>query len=286
MRIVVIGGRGFVGGHVCAALARDGHDVVPVGREDPPRDGDVAIHLALYSENQAQEAMRRLRERFRRLVVASSGDVYRAYGWIMGLEPEAPPPGPIAEDAPLRTVLYPHGREARAPSGTIVDYEKILVEKVVLEAGATVLRLPKVFGPGDRARTFGPWVGRIQAREPILVGERVARWRWTHGYVEDVARAIALAATRPAGPGTSYNVGEEVTPTFAERAVVLADLLQGRVEVVPDAEVPADLALPIVHSFDLAYDTRRVRKDLGYAEVVSPDEAIARTAAWLMRTSS
>jgi nucleoside-diphosphate-sugar epimerase len=281
VRIAVIGGRGFVGGHVCAALSREGHDVVAVGREDPPGDGDAAIHLALYSETQAREAIQRLRERFARLVVASSGDVYRAYGWIIGLEPDPPPDMDlVGEDAPLRTHLYPHGREAHTSSGTIVDYEKILVERVVLEAGATVLRLPRVYGAGDRGRTFAAWVARLTAKQPLMLGERVASWRWTHGYVEDIARAFVLAATHKST--SVYNVGERPTPTMLERAELLTRLLPGRTQVVPDDDLPPELATPIVHAHDLAYDTSRIRDELGYAELVSPDEAMARTIASLL----
>jgi len=35
------------------------------------------------------------------------------------------------------------------------------------------------------------------------------------------------------------------------------------------------------YSQDLAYDTRRLRQELGYQEVVSVDEGLRRTIAWL-----
>jgi uncharacterized protein YbjT (DUF2867 family) len=42
-------------------------------------------------------------------------------------------------------------------------------------------------------------------REAILIGHAQLGWRWSRGYVENVAAAIALAATHPAAGGRTYN---------------------------------------------------------------------------------
>jgi nucleoside-diphosphate-sugar epimerase len=77
-------------------------------------------------------------------------------------------------------------------------YEKILVERHVLEQAqlpGTVLRLPKVYGPGGNANLATIYGYR----------DRLG-WRWTHGYVENVAAAIALAALHPAAANRVYNL--------------------------------------------------------------------------------
>ena len=51
---------------------------------------------------------------------------------------------------------------------------------------------------------------------------RLTHWRATKGYVEDVARAIALAATAPGTAGRIYNVGEPDTLTELEWAERIA----------------------------------------------------------------
>ena len=88
------------------------------------------------------------------LVVASSGDVYRAYGRFTGLEPGPVETGLLTEDSPLRCVLYPYRSLSFPGKEWMSKYEKIAVECTVLhcaELPGTVLRLPKVYGPGTNA---------------------------------------------------------------------------------------------------------------------------------------
>jgi nucleoside-diphosphate-sugar epimerase len=259
-------------------MERAGHETLVVGRGETIPVADAVVHLGLYNEMDARAALAGLRGRTPRLIVASSGDVYRVYGFIIGTEPDPAAAGPLDEEAPLRTSLYPYGREARGPKGVLIDYDKILVELVVREVGAVVLRLPKVYGPGGHPSPFEPYLLRLRAGAPIVVGQGVARWRWTHGYVEDVAEAFVAAAADPRAEGRIYNVGEEPTPTLFERVRALTAIAGGPpVAVVPDAEVPSDLNVPIARVADVVYDTRRIRDELGWRERVAPQEALRRT---------
>ena len=81
----------------------------------------------------------------------------------------------------------------------------------------TVLRLPMVYGPGDYAqRRLLPYLKRMDdGRSAILLGKTMASWRWTKGYVENVAAAIALAVTNENAAGRIYNIGESKTRTEA-----------------------------------------------------------------------
>ncbi len=169
---------------------------------------------------------------------------------------------PLHEDSPLRSVLFAERALAPAPDHWIAEYDKILVERVVSsepQLPTTVLRLPKVFGPGD---------GGHFAMLATLVTVH-PDWRWTHGYVENVAQAIALAATDSRAAGRTYNVGEEHTPCIADR-------LRGRDVASAPGPVP-----PLLQRFDYAqdivYDTGRIRRELGYVERVSFDEAMSQT---------
>jgi nucleoside-diphosphate-sugar epimerase len=99
-------------------------------------------------------------------------------------------------------------------------------------------------------------------------------WRWTHGYVENVAAAIVLAALHPAAARRVYNVGEEYTPTVRER---LAALPGSAIEPADDEG----------RNFgqDIAYDTTRQRRELGYTEPFSYAEGIRRTLTADSRTA-
>jgi len=291
MRILVIGGTGFIGPHVVRQLAEQEHEVtvyhraqsqtkLPANVRDiqsplaampvlvfPPEikaeTFDVVVHMICMAEEDATAVVRAFRGHAGRLVVPSSGDVYLAYGRLTGLEPGSPIEGLLREDSPLRSVLYPYRKQAASDKDWLhYFYEKILVERIVAsepDLPATILRLPKVYGPGGNADL-----------KTVYGFRDYPSWRWTHGYVENVAAAIVLAATHPAAAGRVYNVGEEHTPTVAERLAHLPPL---------SPSLPADDKQP---SFDfhqdIAYDTRCIR-ELGYREPVSYEQGIRQTLA-------
>jgi nucleoside-diphosphate-sugar epimerase len=253
MRILILGGTRFIGPHVVRALR--GHDVTVLHRTDC---GDAShIHADRSAASGAWDAVidmiamseedtKAWRSLGGPLVVISSADVYRQYDRVLGRDHSAGDETPLAEDAPLRKNLFPYG-------GT---YEKILVERAARERGATILRLPAVYGPGDaRLREW------INATVPMTTLQRT--WRWTRGYVENVAGAIALAALHP--NGRTYNVGEPDAPAEEEWVAMLG----GR---VVDGDGP-----PYDFRFDLVTDTGAIRRDLGYVERVARTEAIRRT---------
>jgi nucleoside-diphosphate-sugar epimerase len=219
---------------------------------------EVVIHMIPMGEADARAAVQTFGGRAQRLVVLSSGDVYRAYGRFSGLETGPPEEGLLTEESPLRTILYPYRRQAKSPDELNYFYDKILVERQVLRQAqlpATVLRLPKVYGPGGNANLATIFGYRHQPG-----------WRWTHGYVENVAAAIVLAALHPAAANRVYNVGEEYTPTVAERLKSLTP-----------STVPLVEAVGFDFRHDIAYDTARVRRELGYTEPVSYEEGLRRT---------
>jgi len=286
MNILVIGGTRFIGAHVARQLADAGHAVtvyhrgehetqlpdsvrhvrrpeaaMPV-RNFPPEllipGPDVVVHMIAMGDADARAAVDFFAGRSERLVWISSGDVYLAYGRFTGVEPGPVVPGLLNETAPLRTVLHPY-RDTTKPAEDIVNiYDKILVERIAFSDAtlpATVLRLPKVYGSEDNADLATVYGFRDHPQ-----------WRWTHGYVENVARAIVLAALSSAAVGRIYNVGEEYTPTIAERLAKL-----------PPSSVPDNSNPKLNFQQDIAYDTSRIRAELGYAELVREDEAMRST---------
>jgi len=192
------------------------------------------------------------------MVWISSGDVYAAWGRFIGIEEGEPAAGLLTEESPTRRVLYPYRNAAVASNEPNYSYEKLLVERAAMRnerVPGVVLRLPKVYGRGGNSDLATAYRYRHRGG-----------WRWTHGYVENVAAAIALAATHPAASGRIYNAGEVHTPTIAER---LAEL--------PDLEIACDLDSKFRFEHDIAYDTTRIRRELGFEEPVSYREGLERT---------
>ena len=126
MRILIIGGTNFIGPHLVRWLAGRGHEVavfhrgqtraeLPVSilhmagdrshlvdhRNDFRRFGpEVVVDMIAYTEEDARGLVGAFRGIARRIVVLSSGDVYRAYGRAIGTEPGPVEPTPLAEGAP------------------------------------------------------------------------------------------------------------------------------------------------------------------------------------------
>lgn len=308
MRILIIGGTRFIGPQVVTHLVRMGHQVTLFHRGTTQADlpagvqrilGDrralpeflpafrraapeIVLDMIPLGEGDVRQVLDTFRGLARWVVAISSQDVYRAYGRFHGSEPGPPEPVPLDESAPLRERLYPY----RGQVERLHDYDKILVERAVLgdpDMPGTVLRPPMVYGPGDRQHRLFPYLKRMDdGRSVIFLGQGEAGWRWTRGYVEDVAWAIALAVTSDQAAGRVYNVGEpEALDTAAwVRAIGRAAGWAGEVRAVPQEQLPGHLQSAAHWAQDLVTDSRRIREELGYAEALPRLEALQRTIAW------
>jgi nucleoside-diphosphate-sugar epimerase len=310
VKILVLGGTGFVGRHLTSNLLERGHEVSVFhrGKRDVTFPGrvvhihgdrrrlrehapafaafspEVVVDLIAFTEADARSAIEVFSDKAERLVCASSMDVYQAYGCFRRLESSAPSSRPLAEDAPLRTALFPYRGAATEKNALLFNYEKILVEHIVTNNDrlpAVALRLPQVFGPHDPQHRLRGYLRQMDARENILISEAKARWRWTRGYVEDIAVAFELAALQDNATGI-YNVGEKEAEREIDwiRRIGRAAGWQGEIEVVPEDALPKEFAEPYDWSHDLAGDTQRIRQDLCYNETVSPAEAMERSVHW------
>jgi nucleoside-diphosphate-sugar epimerase len=319
-RILVIGGTGFIGAFVVRELVQMGHEVGVFHRGSDgaavPRSvrriiGDrrrlvesaaeiralgpeIIVDLILSSGAQANELMTTVRGMARRVVALSSMDVYRACGVLHRLEPLPLEPMPLRETSPLRTKLevYPPAQVAKLKQtfGWLDDaYDKIPVEQAILgdpDLPGTVLRLPMVYGPGDRLHRFFPILKRIDDGRRVLVfEEKQARFRSPRGYVENVAEAIVLAATTESAAGRVYNVAESESVSEIDWARLIGHATgwPGEFVVLPFDRAPAHLRNPANLDQHWVPDTTRIREELGYRELIAREEAIRRTIEWERR---
>lgn len=212
MRVLVLGATGFLGPPLVDRLVAAGHQVTIFhgggarpgtlaglpeirgdrnhlhGHVDEFRHlrPDVVVDLLAFTETQAQGLMAAFRGVAGRVVVLSSGDVYRANDILFRRVEGSIEQTPLAESSALRDRLFPY-RGVSVPQAYGIDwddYDKILVERSVRSEGslpATVLRLPMVYGPGDyqgRKRRFAAYLKRMDdGRGAILLDRRTAEWR-------------------------------------------------------------------------------------------------------------
>lgn len=320
MRVLLIGGNGFIGRFVVAALKQQGHAVAVFHRgttATPPEADeirgdhnqldvsaeelkrfapDVVVDLVLSSGPQAEALMKVFRGATRRIIMLSSMDVYRAVGISLGTEDGPLLEVPLTEDSELRRSLHPYPPAVlqvmrKIFSWATDDYDKIPAERVVMndpELPGTVLRLPMVYGPGDPLHRFYPVVKRVaEGRRHIIFPETLAAWRSPRGYVENVAAAIALATTDDRAAGRIYNVCEE--PAFSElewaRKIASEMKWDGEFVVLPLERTPRHLLKPGNAAQHWTASSARIRKELGHKEPVAIEDAIRRTIGWQRENS-
>jgi len=164
----------------------------------------------------------------------------------------------IAKNDPLGALLRELPRLA-AYEVLALGYATIVERELLGRTGleAAIIRLPKVYGP-ERNADFA--TVHAYADQP--------HWRWTHGYVENVASALALVALHPALPRRIYNVGEEATPSVAER-----------LRRLPPSAIPPSADPAFDFRQDMVMDSSAIRTELGYREEVDYREGLRRTLA-------
>lgn len=315
MKILIIGGTGFMGPSTVAHLQNASHQVtvfhrgktpVPAGAEEiigdhhnlaeyrpefERRNFDVVIDFILSSGRQAKTLVQTFRGITRRVVALSSMDVYRAMGIIHGTETGPLQQVPLTEESELRTNRNTYSPEAMKKVREVYpwadnEYDKIPVEEAVLsdrDLSGTVLRLPMVYGPGDPLHRFHHILKRMDDdRQHIIFSDDIAAWRTPRGYVENVGAAIALAATADKASGRIFNICEEPCFSELEWARRIADAVgwKGEFVVLPRDQAPAHLVMPARIEQHLAASSDLIRRELGYREPVSLEDAIHRTIVW------
>ncbi|HEY0006933.1 MAG TPA: NAD-dependent epimerase/dehydratase family protein [Pyrinomonadaceae bacterium] len=312
MKILLIGGTRFIGPPVVRRLFDAGHQVALFHRGESEAElpqavehihgeraelssfetefrrfaPDVVLDMIPFTEQEAASLMSVFKGIARRVVAISSADVYRCVERLRRVTSGPPDPIPLAEDAPLREHLYPYRETAKSPAERNYNYEKILVERVVMsdaELPATILRLPAVYGPGDTQHRLFFYLKRMDDGRPaILLEEGTDSWRWTRGYVENIADAIALAVVSERAAGRIYNAGEEDALSESDwvRSIARAAGWKGEIIVVPGERLPERMRANMALEHHWVTDTRRLRRELGYAERVARAEALAQTVAW------
>jgi nucleoside-diphosphate-sugar epimerase len=303
VRVVVLGGTGFLGHHIVRALAARGDSVCVFHRGATERGESarvVHLHDEFASLPDRMDAIRAFGPEVvidtvpfhdksghgvvhfegvaDRAVVITSADVYRAFARVWGSEPGLPDAVPLTEESPLR--------EKPSPDlGEEIDFDNVEVERAAAQSPlpVTVIRAPVIFGPHDPFHRLYRYIKRMEDGRPaIVIDARLASWRWSRGYVENVADAVVLAAVSRTAEGRTYNVAPAETLTEQQwiEAIAEAHSWGGEVVAVQPQALPEHLRAAFDTDQHVVLDSTRIRSELGYAETVPLRDALQRTVEW------
>jgi nucleoside-diphosphate-sugar epimerase len=165
------------------------------------------------------------------------------------------------------------------------DHENLDVEAAYLARGATVCRLPMVYGPHDFKHREGFVLRRVRGQRTRLpVG--AGGWLWSRGYAPELARGIRLAVEHPAASAEVFNLCEaQCAPLRLWVELILAsagaDLELVR---VPNSALPEDLDITGDIAQHWFASSAKAEKLLGWVHR-DPAECVRESVRWHMEHS-
>ena len=315
--VLVTGGTGFIGRHLCRRLLAEGCRVRVLCRDTSGRgdldssvevaSGDVTRPSSLLAALAGADTVFHLASALGATPFGPQGffavnaegtrnvlDAARAAGTrrivhcsSVGVLGHIQGP-PAAEDAPLHPEDDYERSKARG--------EEIAREQAAAGLPVTIVRPGWAYGPGDR-RTF-KLMRAIARRRFFFVGDGTTREHPV--FVDDLAAGLARCRTAELAPGEVFTIAGDEIVTIEElcgriaRAIgvpltrlhvpreplrTLAGLLE-RAFKAADREAPLTRAKVDFFLKHRAFDTAKAKRLLGFEPQVRLDEGLPRTVAW------
>lgn len=314
MKVLIIGGTGFISGEIARLASEAGHEVVlyhrgeasPASpcralrgdRDDLPAHAaalraerpDVVVHAIAGTEQHAHDAVRVFRGTDARLLVLGSMDVYDAFQAAnRGREVSD---HPLDEASALTPIKY-YYRDLMPGDAKRADYDKNLMTDVLLaahargEIRAAVFRCPMVYGPRDKQfpGRHGYVLRRLaDGHRRLVMGLQDQGRLFTFGYVTNIAAAVVHAFGQPVVDGRIYNVGERAWRSRRRWAELYARAAGVELEfqLLPDELLEQDPAARNAPPMHLLVDASRYAADTGFTDPVPLEACIERTLAWAL----
>ncbi len=301
MRALIVGGTGLIGTALAFELVRRGHEVTALHRGRRERHGprelryltadrreraafeaamaahetDVVYDMTAYDAADAESAVRAFEGRVSRYVLCSTVCVY-------GGPLAALPAGETTERRPVSA----YGR------GKVACEDVVLAAHAAGRLPATILRPAYVYGEGGTLLHSLGWrttfLARLRAGRPVVVhgdGQSL----FSACFAADAAVAFAAAAEAPEAPGRVYNVAAETGgATFLDYLGEVASAVGGTLD---PRFVPCDTLAALapgrtnatteVFRYNMSYDCRRARDELGFAASTPVHDGARATVRWL-----
>jgi len=304
MKALVIGGTGPTGPYLVEGLIKRGYEVTIFHRGTHEIDlpegvghihgdphfletigealGERQFDLVIATYGRLRYIAEFMRFRTQRFIGIGGVGLYKGY-----MDPNHNPPGglkiPTSEDDPLVT----------DPELMHFSYLMYVSEQAVMQAhnegcyNATIFRYPAVYGPRQIIPIEWSIIRRIiDGRKHIIIPDGGLTID-TRGYAENMAHAVLLAVDKPEkASGQIYNTGDEELFSLYEWIMMITEIMGHEWEIV---NMPREMALPCQHFLGLScstlhkvFDITKIKKELGYKDLVPPKEALRQTVTWYL----
>jgi nucleoside-diphosphate-sugar epimerase len=314
MRVLVTGGSGFLGSHLCEALLDEGAEVLALDRDAGSKvrhlEGRPGFHFhrgSILDPVAVQNLMRGV-------------DVVYHFAAIVGVEHYVRSPHEVLDvnfngtrivlEAALKTgtrVIFAstsevYGRNPNLPfredddrvlGSTRIDRwcyssskaaaEHLCFAYVRLGLPVTVLRFFNVYGPRldrlDAGRVLTIFMGQILRGRPLtVIGDGTQTRCFT--YVSDAVRGIQAAGRLPEAAGGIFNIGTEQETTILSLAHTLLDIA-GKPRSFLSFVAARSVYGPSYEDIPRRVpDTTRMRTILGVVPRVGLRDGLIQTLAW------
>jgi nucleoside-diphosphate-sugar epimerase len=303
LKALVVGGTGPTGPAILHGLERRGYEPVILHRGSHETDLVADYEHVHADPHFVEQVTAALQERTFDLVVVT-------YGRLRSLvEDLGPRTGRMVTVG--GTAYLPQRWSRPADESAARDLSNRLISRIALTEDTiwahaertglalTHIRYPYLYGPRQLAPREWSIIRRIldgRRTIPVVDGGLSLESR---AYSVNAAHGVLLAVDRPeAAAGQTYHVADETTPTDAERAHAVARAMGAEIELI---DYPADIGRaasfwfagrsleavdrPYPPADHILLDTSRIRRDLGYADVVGFEEAMQETVDWYVAHS-
>ena len=304
MRVLVTGGAGFIGSHLCEALLRSGHQVVALdnfltGRpaniahlerepgftlvegnvcEPPDLEAEAIFHLASpasptkYDRYPVETLRANAEGTYRLLELARArgarfllASTSEVYGDPLEHPQREDYAGNVDSVGPRS--CYDEGkRYAEALTVTYVRHH---------EVDARIVRIFNTYGPRsdpEDGRVIPQFVVQALRGEPITMHRPGTQTR-SLCYVSDLVEGLVRAMFRPSTVGEVYNLGNPEEHSVREFAEMVKRLAKSASPIVLVEGREADIARRCP-------DIGKARSELGWGPLVSLEEGLQSTIEW------
>lgn len=308
MKVLLIGGAGVTGTVIARKLLEKNCAVTILHRglhkadlpdsvariQADPNDKDS---LATALEGKSFDAVIALYGRLRYVIQALQGvtarvisvggaaPVYKGWGEMTAPNPwETTQPTPLflAEDH----VLASAETDDRFSQMVRKTENEVLAAHQQGVFNVTHFRYPLVYGPNNICPAEWGLIRRAREQRKPLILPAGGLTVISRGFSENIAHAIFLALENPAASaGQVYNICDDYVMPNVEWVAKVSGLLQHEFETVsiPFEVLPAGFrATPpqLLYRHHCVMDISKIKQQLGYRDVVSVDDALAKTVRW------